>query len=215
MPAGRKPSFTCEEFLDAAIGFADAHGLEQLTLRALGVEVGASTTAVYRYFQDKEALVAAMRERLLTGIAGLVPPDDLLPEHALMAGAQAFRETVRQHPCLGQIMALPATNGHNGAAVQTYVLTQLRNLGLRGARLARGYQQIESFVAGSSMFDFADAPAHLTDRFARLEAMKDADLSAALHNPAAVDRNNEDAFTSTLRSIIGALIAESASQNLY
>lgn len=214
MPAGRKPSFTREEFLDAAIAFADAHGLERLTLKALGIQVGASTTAVYRYFLDKDALVSAMREQLLSSAVSGPSDEETPPREALMAGAQAFREAVRQHPCLGQIMALPATNGENGAAVQIYVLSQLRRLGLSGASLARGYQQIESFVAGTSMFDFADAPAHLTDRFTRLGAMNDAELSAVLVDPSAVDRNNEDAFRSTLRSIIDALIAESGTQRL-
>ena len=65
MASGRKPTRSREEFVGAAIAFADEHGITALTLRSLGQSMGAATTVVYRYFENKDDLIVAMREALL------------------------------------------------------------------------------------------------------------------------------------------------------
>ena len=55
----RPREHTREEFVDAAIRIVDAEGLEALTLRRLGSEVGVSFTALYTYFSTREDLIAA------------------------------------------------------------------------------------------------------------------------------------------------------------
>lgn len=213
MPPGRKPTHSREEFVEAAISFADRHGITALTLKALGQSVGASTTAVYRYFRDKDALIVALREHLLGAVAqrltgGADDPVDLLIDTAL-----TYREVVREHPCLSQIMGLPALEGDVSAAVPALVVEQLVQLGLSGPLLVRGYQQIESFVVGTASFDFSDAPRHLEDRQRRLARLAHPDFTATLPDAEAVDRNNEAAFEASLRAIIAALLAEQEAAN--
>ena len=55
MPAGRPPSRTHAEFVEAAIALADEFGLPALTLKSLGAAVGVSTPAVYRYCAERMA----------------------------------------------------------------------------------------------------------------------------------------------------------------
>jgi AcrR family transcriptional regulator len=58
--------------LEQAVRTIQSHGLDQLTLRAVGRDLGVSRTALYRHFADKAALVEAvaaqgfrtLRERL-------------------------------------------------------------------------------------------------------------------------------------------------------
>ena len=75
VPPGRKPSKSREEFVQSAIDFADEHGIDALTVRALGSAMGLSATAVYRYFPTKETLLSAMREELLSEV--VVAADDV------------------------------------------------------------------------------------------------------------------------------------------
>lgn len=205
MPPGRKPTRSQVEFVEAGIAFADEFGLNALTLRALGTAMGASTTAVYRYFRDKDNLIKGMREHLLglTADSLVVAADD--PVERLIAAALAYRSTVRAHPCLSQIMALPANEGDQGETVQHLVLGQLAEIGLQGPLLARGYQQVESFVVGSSMFDFADAPAHLSDRRERFTRLGHAEFEPVTKDDAAISANNEAAFEASLRAILESL----------
>lgn len=193
--------------MEAALAYADAHGIEALTLKALGAALGASTTAVYRYFADKGDLIVALRERLLTDLVTDLQSSSLGPYERLVTGALGFRRTVRRHPCLGQIMTLPALEGSNTAAVPELIVGELEQLGLTGPLLVRGYQQIESFVVGSSSFDFSGAPDHLVSRLTRLSGAQDP-LPRILRSIDDVERNNEAAFEASLRAILDALIAE-------
>lgn len=213
MPAGRKPTRSRKEFVAAAVDYADEHGLSALTLRALGQSMGASTTAVYRYFRDKDDLIVALREHLLTAVAARLSTGSEDPVELLIQTGLAYRAAVREHPCLSQIMGLPALEGEVSAALPELVAAQLTHLGLRGSLLVRGYQQLESFVIGTASFDFSDAPQHLDSRQRRLARLNRQDFTTALADAASVERNNEAAFEASLRAIIAALLAEQAASS--
>ena len=214
MPPGRKPTRSRDEFVFAAVNFADEHGLSALTLRALGYSMGASTTAVYRYFRDKDDLIVALREHLLASVAERIAHGSEDPVELLLETGLAYRAAVRQHPCLSQIMGLPALEGDVSAALPELVAAQLTRLGLTGPLLVRGYQQLESFVIGTAAFDFSAAPLHLESRQRRLARLNRQDFTTALADAASVERNNEAAFEASLRAIIAALLAEqSAASN--
>lgn len=210
MPPGRKPAHSRDEFVAAAIACADEHGLPSLTLAAVGRAVGVSTTAVYRYFRDKDALIVAMREELLgQAILGGADADD--PRERVITTALAFRRTARRHPCLGHLMVAAALEGDNAAAVPGFIGGALQELGLGGRLLVRGYRQLESFVVGTSVFDFSGAPNHLHDRLERMRLLGNADVDAVLTSPSAVGEVNEEAFQRSLTCLLDSLIAEARS----
>jgi AcrR family transcriptional regulator len=51
-----------EALVAAAVDIIEKHGVEALTLRAVGRRVGVSQAAPYHHFEDKEALLAAVAE---------------------------------------------------------------------------------------------------------------------------------------------------------
>jgi AcrR family transcriptional regulator len=52
-----------ERLIDAAERLFAAHGLEAVTMRQLAAELGVSAMTPYRYFADKDAILAAVRAR--------------------------------------------------------------------------------------------------------------------------------------------------------
>src|SRR5687768_1314674 len=48
--------------LQAALRTIQQHGVEALTLRAVGQDLGVSRTALYRHFADKSALLAVVAQ---------------------------------------------------------------------------------------------------------------------------------------------------------
>ena len=63
-----RPALTREEISDfrdeacsAALGIIAEHGLDALTFRSLGAKLGCSYAKPYRYFEDKEQLIDALR----------------------------------------------------------------------------------------------------------------------------------------------------------
>ena len=55
-----------EKLVDAAERLFAQHGLEAVTMRQLAAELGVSPMTPYRYFADKEAILAAVRTRAFT-----------------------------------------------------------------------------------------------------------------------------------------------------
>lgn len=188
----------------AGIAFADEHGIEALTLRALGHFVGASTTALYRYFPDKQTLLGAMRDRLLAE-AMSVPLLTEDPEERIREAARAFRRAVVCHPCLGSLMMLPSLRGPAASQVPSIIGEALHELGLHGRDLVVTYRQLESFVVGSCAFDVAGAPEHLTDRLSRMHDGGHPEFRTVLVNAAAVEDVNEAAFEATLDTLLTSL----------
>ena len=52
-----------EKLVDAAERLFGQHGLEAVTMRQLAAELGVSPMTPYRYFADKDAILAAVRAR--------------------------------------------------------------------------------------------------------------------------------------------------------
>lgn len=92
---GRPAVLSREAVLTCALRIADEQGIERLTMRRLGAELGADPMAVYHYVPDKSAL--------LDGIVELVYAEVRLPRPSgrwqadLAAAADAFRDTLRGH----------------------------------------------------------------------------------------------------------------------
>ncbi len=57
-----------EAILDAAIQLAASSGLEALTLSRVAASLGVVTTALYRYFPSKDALLAALQRRAVVAL---------------------------------------------------------------------------------------------------------------------------------------------------
>ena len=70
-----------EAFVDAGLRLMQARGYEQMSIQDLLDELGASRGAFYHYFDSKQALLAAMVDRIadqaLSGVAPMVADPDL------------------------------------------------------------------------------------------------------------------------------------------
>lgn len=63
--ASRAQERTRRHVLDAARGFVEEHGVEQLSMRRLAVEAGVSVRTLYNHFGDKDGLLTALVQRSL------------------------------------------------------------------------------------------------------------------------------------------------------
>jgi TetR/AcrR family tetracycline transcriptional repressor len=148
--AGRRLS--PRRIVDASIALADREGLEAVTLRRLGAELGVDPTAVYRHFRDKDELLAAVADRLLGGVlegyraTGAWRPD-------LRAVVLAARRVYLAHPALAQMLATAPAPLPNNQRLVEVVLGALRTAGLEGRSAALAFQVLENYAAGASSLD--------------------------------------------------------------
>src|SRR5690348_10668307 len=88
-----------EAILAAGIALADREGLDGLSMRRLGQELGVNPMSVYHHLRDKDALLDAMIDAVVGGIA----PDPATAGAAtwtedLRALIGAARRTMLGHP---------------------------------------------------------------------------------------------------------------------
>jgi AcrR family transcriptional regulator len=93
---GAKPKLTRELLAAAALRIADAEGLEALSMRRLGAELGVDPMAAYRHFPSKQALLGGVAEAVLGGAD--VETDPAAPwREQFQEVARAYRRAALAH----------------------------------------------------------------------------------------------------------------------
>ena len=201
----RPQTHSREEFIDAAIQIAEKEGLEGLTLRRLGAEINVSYTAVYTYFKSRDDLLAALVERVSREIVDGISPTGTSPREVILAVGISTRRTLAKRPRLIPVFAQGGTDGSDGAAnAMLSIVTKLEDAGLQGEQLTSAYRSIESYIVGSTVFDFGAAPNHIRLRRERYKQSGHPDFVALAKSEKLTSAHNEEAFVAGLDHLLVA-----------
>jgi TetR/AcrR family transcriptional regulator, tetracycline repressor protein len=201
---------TSDALARAALEFIDENGVDALTLRALGQQVGMHHTAVYRHYRSKNELLQAVLAIVISdGLteAGPLPED---PQERLIALITGLRAALHAHPAVTVAYLLPVeslADSEAASVVRHSAIQALRDLGLRGHDLLIRYQLLESFALGASVFDFGGAPEHIASRRRRHMMMTDPDFAILASSEEHVEAVTESAFELGLRTLVGECAA--------
>lgn len=196
---------TSDTLARAALVFIDEHGVDALTIRALGQQVGMHHTAVYRHYRSKNELLRAV---LAIVIGDAFEQSDSLPEDPekrLLVIVKGLRKALHSHPAVTAAYLLPVETLADSEAVveiQQMGVQALREMGLEGQDLVVRYQMLESFVFGSSVFDFGGAPDHITSRSRRHKMMADPEFTSLGASEELIDAVTESAFELGLITLV-------------
>jgi AcrR family transcriptional regulator len=196
-----KTPLTTARIVAVAIEYVDKHGMDALTLRALGDELGVHSTAMYRHLRSKDELLDAMYDHVVSVVASEAVDEGASPRARIEQVATSFRRVLREHPVLVRTIT-DAQGSASSLSVERRVVRSLREMGCAEERIAVHYQLIETFVFGSAAFDFAGAPNHLEMRRERHMYSGEVPMIDAAQSAELIDQLNEDAFTLGLRLIL-------------
>src|SRR3954451_1530991 len=88
--------------VDTALRMIQEEGLDALTLRGVGARLGVSRTALYRHFDDKEALLARVAsegfKRFHEALAAAVARAEAAGTDPMLAMAAAYQRFARANP---------------------------------------------------------------------------------------------------------------------
>ncbi len=155
---GRKPSFSREAIIAAAVALADAEGLETVTMRRVAAEVGAGVMSLYSYAPDKETLLELMVDHV-SGELTVTDPATGNWRTDLKTVAHAQRAHMLRHPWLPSALSTRRVPGPNTLAFLEHALAVLRPTGLNGAAKLEVFAQLTAFVAGHVAHEIAQAAA--------------------------------------------------------
>ena len=137
--------------LEAAERIAVAEGVGALTMRRIGLELGADPTAVYRHFRNKEELLTRLAERMFSTQPELDP--SLSWRDQLRAHIRHGFDRYRAHPDLGILLARQPDDLPPLVRLTEQTLAVLVDgAGLSLEHAASMSHQIENHVVGCGLF---------------------------------------------------------------
>lgn len=144
--SGSRRTLDPEVIVDAALRLARQPDPSAMSFRALGRELGADPTAVYRHFHDRNELVEAALDRLMLDVVAAVPHD--VPwRDRLWAVASGYLDAVVSHPVVGAEAGHRTTGGPGELALLELVLAALTEAGLSPEQVARYYPLLAGYTA--------------------------------------------------------------------
>jgi TetR/AcrR family transcriptional regulator, tetracycline repressor protein len=118
-----------DELIGTALAVSDAEGLDAVTIRRVAQQHDVTPMALYRHFDDKDGLLAALAEKLVAD--ALVPGPDERPWHVQMHEVLAGVLTaLRPHPNATVLLLTRMLDSDAGLALTERVLALLSEAGM-------------------------------------------------------------------------------------
>jgi AcrR family transcriptional regulator len=135
-----------DRVLETAIRLADGEGIEKLSMRRLGEELGVEAMSLYNHVSNKEDLLNGMIDAMYGEIELPAHDDDW--KTALRKRSVSVRAVLLRHPWANGLMdsaksAGPCTLRHHDRVLGTF-----RNGGFSLAMTAHAFSALDSYVYG-------------------------------------------------------------------
>jgi AcrR family transcriptional regulator len=144
----RKP-LSRERILDTALALVDEQGIEALSMRRLGQELGYEAMSLYNHVANKDDLLAGILDLVL---AEMEPPelDGGLP--AIRAAALSAHEALKRHPWAANMLMSPGAIRPARIAYMEALLATLRGAGLSAETTYHAYHVLDAHTIGFSLW---------------------------------------------------------------
>ncbi len=143
---GRAP-LSKERVLLAAVELADRDGIEALSMRKLGQELGVDAMALYRHVQNKDAMLDGIVEVITAEIDRTTATDDW--KAAIRAQSMAARQVMLRHPWARRVFE---DRPKGGPVFLAYIESVLATLREGGFSVELAHHVLH--VMGSRIFGF-------------------------------------------------------------
>lgn len=173
--AERRVRLSRDRVLRAAIVLADANGIESLSMRKLGVELGIEAMSLYNYVANKSDLLDGMIDSVFGEIE--LPSGGTDWRTAMRRRAISARQVMSRHPWAIGLMESrtrpgPATLRHHDAVIGT-----LRGAGFSVELAAHAFSALDSYIYGFALQE-TSLPFHTAEESARVAQMIRAQFSS-------------------------------------
>ena len=193
-PSQNRSRARVERILTSAAALLAETGEEKITVRALAAHSGVSIATIYQFFDDMEAVRAAVAERTYADLRSVLE-DRLTEEVARTSPGDFFctlidliGELQRRHPQIGCLVHADYASGFRGAfamELRKFVIAHIRST------FARAFPQMDK-----------------EDRDRRLEVVQSAMLGALQALPSRVDARRSEHLRQT--KVLVSLYAKTA-----
>ena len=211
-PKSREPRepLTRERIVRTALEIVDREGLPALSMRRLGAELGVDPMAVYYYVQNKDALLDAIVEAVMSEIDLGVDDPGAPTEERVLRAAYAYRDALFAHANALPILVVRSPSTLDALRPVELLVTILRDAGLAPDRVMGGMNAIAASVRGTVAMLAGRPIAPLTGdaraAFAeQLPAAEFPNLREAFVSPPPVDADFEFGIRAIARGLVSSI----------
>ena len=151
-----------ERVFQAAVALADERGVEALTMRALGEQLGIEAMSLYHHVSNKDELLDGMVEVVFSEIE--LPTTDVDWKTAMRRRAISTREALARHRWAVGLVQSRTSPGPANFRVVNAVLGCLREAGFSVENAVHAYSALDAYIYGFALQEKTlpvDTPAEL------------------------------------------------------
>ncbi len=152
--AKAQPELSQETIRVAALRLIDDDGLDAFSTRKLGAVLGCEAMAIYWYYPSKEALLDAVVDLLMEGVARAVTASGEWIA-TLRAVAHAYRRVAHEHPRAFPLLATRRFASETTYAFMERLFDLARAQGIADRVTARYYRVVSSYCNGFALNELA------------------------------------------------------------
>ncbi|MEU9132555.1 TetR/AcrR family transcriptional regulator C-terminal domain-containing protein [Kitasatospora sp. NPDC048540] len=215
----RRAGLNRTKVLRAALELADREGVERLSMRRLGTELGVEAMTLYHYVPNKGALLDGLVELVVAAVrpgppAGADDPvddptaDD--PAHwpaRLRAFAVAFRTQLLRHPGVIPLVATRPVGSPDALRAVEETAAALGRAGLPPLLALRIVNAVATFVIGHCLAEAATTPGHPEEPAPAPDLTGFPTLAAAVADGLGTPADHQARFDLALDALITGLAA--------
>jgi AcrR family transcriptional regulator len=195
---------SANDVVEAAARIVEKEGLDALTMRRLSDELGVAVTSIYWHVGNREALLDALVDRVLTEM-GTLRAIGRTPRDRIASLARQLRSKMLERPHLIALVHEQAKTPLMFRPVQAAMAVELSALGKKGATAALALRALQVHVIASVLLERSieryPTAQRAVDAGAISSDVVDPELAAALSH----DWDRVDVFEFGLEALLAAL----------
>jgi AcrR family transcriptional regulator len=135
-----------ERVLQAAIGLADADGIESLTMRRLAKELGVEAMSLYNHVANKDEILDGIVDAVVSEID--LPADESDWKSAMRRSAISHRDVYVRHRWASSLSMSRQSGGPARLRYGDWILRTLREAGFSEEVIYHAFHILEAYVLG-------------------------------------------------------------------
>jgi AcrR family transcriptional regulator len=140
---------TRERVFEAAVALVDERGIESLTMRAVGQELGVEAMSLYYYVANKDELLDGMVDLVFSEIE--LPTTDVDWKTAMRRRAISTRGALARHRWAIGLLQSSTSPGPANFRLVNAVLGSLREAGFSVGNAVHAYSALDAYIYGFAL----------------------------------------------------------------
>jgi AcrR family transcriptional regulator len=153
VPARRRAPLSRERIVEAALRVMDAEGLDAVTMRRIGRELGVEAMSLYNHVKDKDDILEGVTERVMNEFEFPAHSGEWIQDAFAMS--REWRRLLGLHPSVCQLLAErhKPLDGMATYRAMDAALGVLRQAGLSDRQAAQAFNALGSYILGFVMME--------------------------------------------------------------